>query len=112
MIEYRTDLDSFVLDQLDFIECKLREARDDAASQKGAVTEASGIIPQVRDRLWAENEKKATQCLLVFPKLVERDAEEWWRALAAMERKKFLLETQDLLDPVNGAIAGARLVFQ
>ena len=53
-MHYRTDLADFVLDQLDFIQGKLREARDDPASQKGAIIEAGGAISQVRERLWAQ----------------------------------------------------------
>jgi hypothetical protein len=48
MVSYRTDLAAFVLDQLDFIECKLKDAYSDAASQKAAIVGAAGTVPQLR----------------------------------------------------------------
>ena len=110
MAAYRTDLADFVLDQLDFIECKLKEACDNPVSQKGAVIEAGGAVPQIRERLWSEDETKATQCLLAFSALVDRDAAAWWAKLAEMDREQFLLEVDGLLDPKAGGIAGVRAV--
>ena len=110
MVVYRTDLVAFVLDQLDFIEEKLREACADPASQKAAVTEASGAVPQLRDRLRAEDEPKATLCMFAFRALVDRNAFDWWAKLAKMERKEFLEECAPLLDTDTGAIAAVRAV--
>ena len=108
---YRTALADFVLDQLDFIEGKLIEARDDAHSQKGAVIEAAGAVHQVRERLWSEDETNATLCLLAFKALVDRGATDWWTKLAEMERVQFLLVVDGLLDPANGNIAAVRSVL-
>jgi hypothetical protein len=96
MVSYRTSLNDFMLDQLDFIECKLREAIDDAASQKGAIIEASGVVPQIKERLWFEDEGRAVSCLLVFPSLVERGGENWWNDLANMGRDQFVREAKGL----------------
>jgi hypothetical protein len=46
-----TQFGSFVLDLLDFTEKKLREAIADEASQAGAISEAAGALPLLRDRL-------------------------------------------------------------
>lgn len=109
---YRTDLIAFVLDQLDFMECKINEACADQASQKGAVLEACGIIPQVRARLWSEAPDKATQCLFGSPHLIEQDAADWWGKLAGMDRDEFQQEALALLDPKTGGIAVARAVLR
>ncbi len=50
-----TEFAPFVLDLLDFIEEKLREAIADETCQAGAVSEAAGTLPLLRDRL-RENE--------------------------------------------------------
>jgi hypothetical protein len=71
---YRTNLAEFLLDQLDFIESKLKEARDHPPSQKAAVIEPAGAVPQIRERLWSEDEAKATLCLFAFNALLDRGA--------------------------------------
>ena len=111
MVSYRTSLNDFMLDQLDFIECKLREAIDDAASQKGAIIEASGVVPQIKERLWFEDEGRAVSCLLVFPSLVERGGENWWNELANMGRDQFVREAKGLLGE-QGAVAALRCLFK
>jgi hypothetical protein len=55
----------FVLDLLDFMEEKLREAIADDASHAGATSEAAGVLPLLRDRL-RENEDVQAQFILVF----------------------------------------------
>jgi len=72
-MEYRTGLNQFVLDQIDFIEGKINEAIADPSSQKGAITEAGGIIPQLKERLWSEDKDRAGLCMYAFPELVDRD---------------------------------------
>jgi hypothetical protein len=111
MTEYRTDLKEFVLDQIDFIETKLNEAVADAVSQKGAITEAVGVVPQLRERVWAEAEGLGSSCMLAFPELVDRDGVDWWDKFAVMEREKFLNEASALLGE-NGKLAVARSVFR
>jgi hypothetical protein len=97
MIAYRTDLIEFVLDQLDFIEDKLKEARDNPSSQPAAIIEAAGTVPQIRARLWAEDEPTATQCLFAFPAIIDRDGADWWSRLAVMDRDEFLIEVDRLM---------------
>jgi hypothetical protein len=50
-----TEFAPFVLDLLDFIVEKLREAVADETCQTAAVSEAAGALPLLRDRL-RENE--------------------------------------------------------
>src|SRR6476659_7254724 len=63
MPTYRTHLNDFVLDQIGFVECKLHEAVRDAASQISAITEASGVVPQLRERMFSEDQDKTVQCI-------------------------------------------------
>jgi hypothetical protein len=97
MPTYRTPLNDFVLDQIDFVECKLNEAIRDAASQISAVTEASGVVPQLRERMFSENQDKTIQCAQACPELFDRGALAWWNRLAVMERTKFQSEASGLL---------------
>ena len=69
---YRTPLNDFFLDQIAFVEDKLNEAIRDAASQLGAT--ASGVVPQLRERIFSEDQGKATQCVRACPELFDRDA--------------------------------------
>jgi hypothetical protein len=94
---YRTPLNDFVLDQIGFVERKLNDAIKDAASQIGATIEASGVLPQLRERMFSEDEDRATQCLLACPELFDRDALNWWNKLAVMDRTHFLSEASALL---------------
>jgi hypothetical protein len=87
----------FVLDQIDFVECKLNEAVRDAAAQISAITEASGVVPQLRERMFSEDQDKTLQCAQACPELFNRDALDWWNRLALMERTKFLRDASGLL---------------
>jgi hypothetical protein len=60
-----TEFTPFVLDLLDFFEEKLREAIADEACQAGAVSEAGGALPLLRDRL-RDNEDVQATFILVF----------------------------------------------
>jgi hypothetical protein len=60
-----TEFAPFVLDLLDFMEEKLREAIADDPSQADAVSEAAGVLPLLRDRL-RENEEVQATFILVF----------------------------------------------
>jgi hypothetical protein len=51
----RTELVPFILDILDFMDEKISEAVADETSRRGAVSEAAGVVPLLRDRL-RENE--------------------------------------------------------
>ena len=61
----RTEFTPFILDLLDFMEEKLREAIADAPSQAGAVSEATGAMALLRDRL-RENEEVMASFMLLF----------------------------------------------
>lgn len=111
MVSYRTELDHFMLDQLDFVEHKLREALADSASQKGAIIEAAGVLPQLKERIWSENPGTAVSCLLIFPELVERAGERWWDELANKARDQFVSEATRLLKD-QSSIAKVRALFK
>ena len=70
MPTYRTPLNDFVLDQIGFVECRLNEAVRDAASQLSAITEASGVVPQLRERMVSEDKDKTVQCVQACPELL------------------------------------------
>src|SRR4249919_1435840 len=97
MPTYRTALNDFVLDQIGFVECKLHEAVRDSASQISAITEASGVVPQLRERIFSEDQDKTIQCVQACPELFDRGALAWWNRLAVMERTKFQSEAASLL---------------
>jgi hypothetical protein len=97
MTPRRTELEAFVLDLMDFIEEKVREALDNDEARAGAVAEAAGAVPVLRDRL-RENESVLGQFLLLFgEQLDESQGPDWWRAFASMERTDFEKEAEDLL---------------
>ena len=58
---------AFVLDQIGFVECKLNEAVRDAASQLSAITEASGVVPQLRERMVSENKTRPSNAYKLVP---------------------------------------------
>jgi hypothetical protein len=107
MLRYRTPLNDFVLDQIDFVECKLNEAVRDAASQISAITEASGVVPQLRERMFSEDQDKTVQGAL---ELLDRGALAWWNRLAIMERTQFLSEASGLLGE-QGKLAIVKKLF-
>jgi hypothetical protein len=67
---FRTDLTDFLLDCLDLAECKLREAQNDPASQKAALTEAGGAFPLMAMRLREEDPLKFGRWALMAEILV------------------------------------------
>jgi hypothetical protein len=89
----RTDLADFLLDCLDLAECKLREAQNDPASQKAAVTEAGGAFPLMAMRLREEDPRKFGSWALVAEHL---DNTQWWGKLANMKQDEFLQEVRAL----------------
>ena len=110
MPTYRTALNDFVLDQIGFVECKLHEAVRDATSQISATTEASGVVPQLRERMFSEDQDKTVQCIQACPELFDRDALDWWNRLAVTERTKFLSEASGLLGE-QGKLAIVKKLF-
>ncbi len=101
-----TEFVPFVLDLLDFIEEKIREAIADDASRTGAVSEAAGALPLLRDRL-RENETAQAQFMLVFDEyLYGPPATRWWTEFARMDRPAFEKEA----DTMVGLLAVLRQV--
>lgn len=110
MTSYRhAEFAPFVLDLLDFMEEKIREALEDEASRLGAVGEAAGVVPLLRDRL-RENEVVQAQFMRVFDaQLYEPHAGPWWTEFARADRAEFEKRAADLVGP-QGAIAVLRTV--
>jgi hypothetical protein len=109
MTPRRTEFANFVLDLLDFMEEKLREALADENSRIAAVGEPAGAMPLLRDRL-REDEVVQTQFTLVFDnELYEPHASERWRSLARMPRTDFEAEVEALVKP-GGAFAALRAI--
>jgi hypothetical protein len=105
----RTDFADFVLDLLDFMEEKIREALDDEGSRPAAIGEAAGAVPLLRDRL-REDEVAQAQFMLVFGvQLFEPHATPWWAEFARMERAEFEQRAADLVGP-QGRLAALRTV--
>jgi hypothetical protein len=76
------------------MEEKLREALRDDTSRIGAVSEAAGAVPILRDPL-CENEVVLTKFMLVFDsEFHEPHATERWRDLARMPRAAFEAEVE------------------
>jgi hypothetical protein len=72
---YRTTLVAALLDLLDFVEGKLREALDDPASQLAAATEAGCAMPLMLERLRQDEVIGATFELVLGTKL----GRQYWR---------------------------------
>jgi hypothetical protein len=105
----RTEFAPFVLDVLDFMEEKIREALTDETSQVSAIAEAAGAVPLLRDRL-QEDEVKQTQFMLVFDdQLFEPHATRWWWEFARMDRAAFEKQAADLVRQ-HGMLAALRAV--
>ncbi|MCK1480609.1 hypothetical protein IVB27_39265 [Bradyrhizobium sp. 197] len=96
MTPRRTEFAAFVFDLLDFIEEKIGEALENETSRIGALGEAAGAIPVLRDRL-RENELVQAQFMLVFDvQLYEPQAARWWGEFACMDRPEFEIRAADL----------------
>jgi hypothetical protein len=105
----RTEFTPFVLDLLDFIEEKIREAVAGEASRAGAITEAAGAVPLLRDRL-QEDEAKQAQFRLVFDEQFDEPyATPWWAEFARIDRAAFEQQADALIRP-RGMLAALRAV--
>jgi hypothetical protein len=93
----RTEFAAFVLDLLDFIEEKMREALDDETSRAAAVGEAAGAVPVLRDRLRENNVVNAHFILALGNIIEQRWAAEWWDSFAKMDRQEFEAAARDLV---------------
>ncbi|MHC2674462.1 hypothetical protein ACVI1J_006625 [Bradyrhizobium diazoefficiens] len=96
MTSRRTEFAAFVLDLLDLMEEKLREALEDESSRIGAVGEAAGAVPVLRDRLRENEAVQATFILVLGNMLEERWAPEWWEDFARLKRGEFERVAGDL----------------
>jgi len=94
----RTELVPFLLDLLDFIEEKIQEALADEPSRTGAITEAAGVVPLLRDRLREDDFMKAN-FMLLFEIQVFGAETVWWKNLLSMDRAEFEKETAGLVGP-------------
>jgi hypothetical protein len=96
----RTEFTPFVLDLLDFMEEKLKEAIADEACQAGAVSEAAGALPLLRDRLRENEEVMATFMLVFSDYLYGPHAADWWPVFARMDRSAFVKQAKNLVELV------------
>jgi hypothetical protein len=104
-----TEFTPFILDLVDFMEEKIREAVADEASRAGAVAEAAGVVPLLRDRL-CENEVAQGQFMVLFDaQLYEPHAMQWWADLARMDRAEFEKLAANLVRP-QGTLVMLRAV--
>jgi hypothetical protein len=88
----RTERAPFLLDLLDFIEEKIREAVTDEASQAAAV-------PLLRDRSREDDETTAGFMLVLDEAIYGPDAANWWTALGRLERPEFEKQAALLVAP-------------
>lgn len=98
---YRTALADALLDLLDFIDERLREALDVPASQLAAATEAGCAMPVIMDRL-AEDEAIGLNFLLVLGTSLERQHwRDWWDNFAHSDRDEFCRDDEDILHRIE-----------
>jgi hypothetical protein len=87
------------------MEEKLREAIADEASRAGAVSEAAGALPLLR-----ENEEVQATFILVFSDYLYGHSADWWPVFARMDRMAFQKEAETLVGLVavlrHGVAAG------
>lgn len=95
MTPHHTEFATLVLDLMDFIEEKIGEAIEDEGARAGAVTEAGGAIPVLRDRL-GEKEHVRTLFTLALDNPMN-DSANWWSGLARKDRAEFEAEAETLL---------------
>ena len=105
MTTRHTELAPFLLDLLDFMEEKIREAMADEASQASAVNEAAGTVPLLRDRLHEDDNTKAGFMLVFDEAIYGVDAAKWWTALGRMERPEFEKQAAVLVGPKGILVA-------
>ena len=83
-------------DALNFIEEMLNDARRDASSQALAMTDVSGHIRRIRNRL-GEDQIKKTMVMLALDEVMRDDWREWWKKFGEMERDTFLDLSEKML---------------
>jgi hypothetical protein len=91
------------------LEEKIREAVADEASRAGAISQAAGSVPLLRNRP-CENEVAQAEFMMVFDaQLYEPHAARWWADFARMNRSAFEKQAANLIRP-HGALAALRAV--
>jgi hypothetical protein len=99
--KYRTALVDALLDLLEFVDEKLREALNDPASQLAAVTEAGCAMPLMLERLHEDQAIGLSFMLVLETKLEKQHWRQWWDAFAQSEREEFCRDAKDVLDRVE-----------
>ncbi|MDA9420976.1 hypothetical protein [Bradyrhizobium sp. CCBAU 53380] len=111
MTPRRTEFAVFILEILDFMEEKIREAHADENSRIAALGEAAGAVPVLRDRL-REDELVQTKFIMVFGnELYDPHATGRWRDLAQMPRADFEAEAEAFIKP-DGVFAALRRIAE
>ncbi len=99
----RTDRRDFISDLLAFVEEKLAEAKANASCQRAAVSEASGAIGPMCDRLLEdENDGLWASFVLVLGNKIERGhCGEWWVELAGLPGQEFAKAADEFYDQIG-----------
>jgi hypothetical protein len=69
-MEWHTDLKSFLLDNLNFIQEQIEQAQNDPSDRRAAVDAARGVVPLLRERLCGLDDPLQTSFSLA--------AGQWW----------------------------------
>ncbi len=109
MTTWRTEFSALVLDLLDFMEERVREAIESEPSRVAAIGEAAGVLPLLRERLRENEVVQANFILALDAMFEERYAEEWWGDFAKMGRPEFEKIALDLVGP-QGRLAILRTI--
>jgi hypothetical protein len=97
MTSRRTEFAAFVLDLMDFIDEKVREALDNDECPSRGSLRGGRRHPRAADRL-RENEVVQANFILVLGNTIERRwAPEWWEDFARMNRAEFEEVARDLV---------------
>jgi hypothetical protein len=97
----RAPLVDALLDGLDFVEERLREALGDQTSQFAAVTEAGCAMPFLRDRLREDEVKWANFVLVLGTRIEHGYWREQWDELARMKSEAFAAAVEDMLERLH-----------
>jgi hypothetical protein len=82
-----------LIELLDHVAEKLDEAVSDKSNQKGAIAEAAGALPELRELM---DDHLVTVSMLVCEPLVDGNAEAWWESFGKMDREPFLEQAYKL----------------
>jgi hypothetical protein len=99
--KFRTSVADALLDLLDFVDEKLREALDNPASQFAAATEAGCAMPVILDRLREDPAIGLNFLLVLETKLEKEHWWQWWDDFANSEREDFCRDAKDVLHRIE-----------